>query len=418
MLNKKNRATDEAVISAQLLLREIQSFCAKRNPGPKNTEVTPLENAAGRVLADEVSAGCDAPLYDESLRDGYAIGPLDIDAVQSASTFTLVGETGAGDSLALNLGAGQTWKVMTGGKVPGNCSCVIPQELCRISGDLITIDRAHLTGPTFVRRKGSHHKTGDTLVATGTVISPAILVTIADAGRTDVNIYSQPRVCFCCTGKELVGAGVVPGDAQKISSNQYLLAALIKQYGCKADNYGIVGDEESLVADFFNYSLGDNYDLVLTTGGTGGGDFDLVERGFIGAGGTVTCNSLKMRPGKSTVIGFKGKTVYIGLPGPPAAAHTVFLEIVVPLLMQMKGVENVSNSVVSAVATEEIKVKTKGSLVVKEGVSCLSQGVLQVRMAGKKEFATCNVLIPPGKDYIARGEPVEIHMREPLFFNR
>lgn len=424
MFNKKTECTDkcftgigEGEVSAHGLLMSMQRLCTQGKIQLRKTELTPLENTAGRVLAEDISAGCDAPLFDESLRDGYAIGSEDINTVKSDSSFTLVGETGAGDTLTLNLGVGQTWKVMTGGKVPDNCSRVVPQELCRVSGHSITIDSVYLTGHTFVRRKGSHHTTGEILVASGVVISPAILVKIADAGRTEVQTYAQPRVCFCCTGKELVGAGVVPGDAQKISSNQYLLAALIKQYGCKAYNYGIVGDEESLVADFFEYSLHDNFDLVLTTGGTGGGDFDLIESGFIEAGGTVRCNSLEMRPGKSTVIGFKGKTVYVGLPGPPPAAHTVFLEIVVPLLMQMKGVESGSDCAASAIVTEEIRVKTRGSLIIKEGITCFSDGIFQVRIAGKKEYGTCNILIPPGKDCIAKGEPVEIHMREPLWLN-
>jgi len=424
MLDKKARSL-EAVLAttsdnentAQGILMSIQSLCAKGGLGANGTELASLDDVAGRVLAEDIAAGCDAPIFDESMRDGYALGFLDLETNSSDHTFSLVGETGAGDGLTCSLDAGTTWKVMTGGKVPDNCSRVIPQEWCRISGRSVTIEAQYLRGKPFVGRKGSQHTVGEVLVRSGEVITPALLVKIADAGRTHVKVYARPRVCFCCTGKELVGAGVVPGDAQKISSNQYLLGALLRQYGCTVHNYGIVGDEEQLVAEFFNHSLHNKFDLVLTTGGTGGGDFDLVESGFVGAGGTVTCNSLNMRPGKSTVIGRKGDTLYIGLPGPPAAAHTVFLELVVPVLMQMKGVESDCNEVISAVAAEEITVKTRGHLVIKEGVTECLEGVLQLRLAGKKQSATCNILIPPGKDCILKGDVVEVHMREPLWLN-
>lgn len=423
MQDKKNGHPDKHLAvtcddesSAHSILASILRMGAQVSPEPRSVELASLDCAAGRILAEDVAAGCDAPLFNESMRDGYAIGSGGLDPLQSCDTFTLVGETGAGDSLALHLGEGETWKVMTGGKVPGNCTRVVPQELCVVSGSVVTIDSNYLAGQTFVRRKGSQHKVGDILVHHGELITPGLLLKIADAGRANVEIYGQPKVCFCCTGKELVGAGVVPGDAQKISSNQYLLSALLRQYGCEVHNYGIVGDEEQLVADFFNYSLHNNFDLVLTTGGTGGGDFDLVESGFVGAGGAVICNSLDMRPGKSTVIGHKGQTLYVGLPGPPPAAHTVFLEIVVPLLMQMKGVKSRPDFISSVVAAEEIRVKTRGNLLIKEGVVCLLEGVLLVRMAGKKEYPNCNILIPPGKDYIGRGENIEVNMRESIRF--
>lgn len=121
-----------------------------------------------------------------------------------------------------------------------------------------------------------------------------------------------------------------------------------------------------------------------------------------------------MRPGKSLVAGFKGRTVYIGLPGPPAAVHTVFLEIVAPIIRRMRGENNCYAMPLSAAAAEDIRLNSDGGLRIKEGVIQCVDGSLLVHIARKKDFATCNILVPPGKGSIVKGEVVEIHMRIPL----
>jgi molybdopterin molybdotransferase len=303
---------------------------------------------------------------------------------------------------------------MTGGKVPENCERVIPQERCRVNGSWVTIDSKYFVGPCHIKRKGDETQKGTLLVQEGEVILPASLVRIAEGGWHELNVYKRPKVSFCCTGKELVDSGVLPGHAQKISSNKYLLGALITQCGCLAYDYGIVGDEEKMVGKFFASSLQGAFDLVLTTGGTGGGVFDLVEKGFTDAGGTLTCTSLDLRPGKSIVAGEKNGVLYVGLPGPPSAAHTVFLEIVAPLLQEMSGVRTAGPLCIEAVADEDITFNTKGSLLIKEGILSFEGGRILVRRAGRKERSTCNLLIAPGRDEIKKGEIVEVHLRQPL----
>lgn len=400
--------------SAHEMLRSIQKLFAADKVISREKREVPLKEALGRVVAEEIRAQYDLPMFAESLRDGFALACSEPQQKTGQNRFVLVGESGAGDPLGIRLETTETWKVMTGGEVPVNGTRVVPQEWCSVQGNIISIDSCRFAGPAYIKRKGSELLQGSLIIGVGEVVSPASLVKIAEAGCATLRVFCPPRVCFCCTGKELVEAGTVPGAAQKISSNQHLLTALIEQCGCEGYDHGIVGDEKSLVGNFFNASLQGDFDLVITTGGTGGGAFDLVERGFVDAGGTLICTSVALRPGKSLLVGRKGDTIYIGLPGPPRAVHTVFMEIVAPLLAAMRGVKDAELLCILAVVQEDIALKTRGCLVVKEGVLFFENGCCKVRMLTKNETSSCNILIAPGRDQIHAGEKVEVHLRQPL----
>lgn len=400
----------ESDISAHDMLLKIHEMLTPSQTLPHRTKRISLKNALSRVVAEEIRSQYDSPLFDESLRDGFAVANGVLVGDGDQITLDLVGETGAGDQLNVFLESHEAWKVMTGGVVPDNCARVIPQEWCTVAGSKITISARRLSGPRFIKRKGCDFKKNDLIACVGDVISPASISKIADCGWSDVNVYRRPRVCFCCTGKELVEGDRTLESGQKISSNQYLLSALLEKHGCLTHDYGIVADDVQAVNDFFQFSLQDRFDLVVTTGGTGGGAYDLVESGFVEAGGTLLCNSIDMRPGKSLIVGKKDGTLYVGLPGPPHAVHTVFLEVVVPLLGAFKGVkENVPPQIV-AIATEKIVTKTRGALLIKEGIFTLKDGSCQARTAGKNEYSNCNLLIGPGRDVISIGERVDVHL--------
>jgi molybdopterin molybdotransferase len=407
-------STENTCHSAHALLCEIRRRIFSIPIALNRKEDVLLEDAISRVAAENLQAKFNVPLFDESLRDGFAISAQEEVASSGDKCLQICGVTGAGDCIDKVLQPGEAWLVMTGGKVPGNCTRIVPQEWCTVDGQRVTIHSKYLTGPSYIKRRGEESQKGALLIEAGEVITPAAMVKIAEGGWYKLAVYSRPRVSFCCTGKELVESGVLPENAQKVSSNKYLLAALIELCGCLAHDYGIVADEDKMVGQFFEDCLDGSFDLVLTTGGTGGGAFDLVEKGFLDAGGTLTCTSLDLRPGKSIVAGEKNGVLYVGLPGPPNAAHTVFLEIVAPLLQEMSGVRTAGPCCIEAFAGEDMTVKTKGSLLIKEGVLSFIGGQILVRRASRKEHGNCNILIGPGRDDVKKGEVVEVHLRQPL----
>ena len=63
-------------------------------PAVTDSQVLPLTQAVGRVLAADVAASYDTPQFDNSAMDGYAIADPQADRLQ----FSLVGRIAAGDS--------------------------------------------------------------------------------------------------------------------------------------------------------------------------------------------------------------------------------------------------------------------------------------------------------------------------------
>lgn len=101
-----------------------------------DVETVPLAQAAGRVLAQPVTAGRDQPPFDASAMDGYAVNA---DEVELHAMFKVIGEAAAGHGFQGRVGAGQAVRIFTGAPVPEGASFVVIQEDVDRKGDLITI---------------------------------------------------------------------------------------------------------------------------------------------------------------------------------------------------------------------------------------------------------------------------------------
>ena len=89
-----------------------------------------LEEALGRVLAEEVVAAEAVPGFDNSAMDGYAIRAADVagaDAGRPAS-LRLVGESRAGHPAQATLAAGEAIAISTGAMVPEGADAVVRVE--------------------------------------------------------------------------------------------------------------------------------------------------------------------------------------------------------------------------------------------------------------------------------------------------
>ena len=94
------------------------------------TEPVPLTEAAGRVLALEVTAEVAVPSFDRAAMDGYA---LPGDATFGAGPynpleFGVIGEALPGRPFAGSVGPGQAVRIMTGAPIPDGTDAVLPAE--------------------------------------------------------------------------------------------------------------------------------------------------------------------------------------------------------------------------------------------------------------------------------------------------
>ena len=78
-------------------------------------------------------------------------------------------------------------------------------------------------------------------------------------------------------------------------------------------------------------------DLVLSTGGVSGGDYDLLRDVYERLGIDILFDRVAMKPGMPVLGGEKDGRLYIGLSGNPAAASIAFEQLVRPLLLKMAG---------------------------------------------------------------------------------
>src|SRR5215208_615042 len=92
-----------------------------------STERVPLEQALGRVLAEDVIADTDLPPFDRAQMDGYAVRAQDVK--EAPVRLRITGESAAGRGWHHELEEGQAVRIMTGAPVPAGADSVQQVEL-------------------------------------------------------------------------------------------------------------------------------------------------------------------------------------------------------------------------------------------------------------------------------------------------
>jgi len=107
---------------------------------PFGTETVALDEALGRVLAEDLAAERTQPPADVSAMDGYAVRADDV--TQAPVTLDLIGEVAAGHPFDGDVKAGQAARIFTGGLIPAGADCVVIQEVTRREGERVVIEGA------------------------------------------------------------------------------------------------------------------------------------------------------------------------------------------------------------------------------------------------------------------------------------
>src|SRR3569833_2109297 len=101
----------------ELVLQRAKSF---------GTETVPLEQAAGRVLAETVRADRDYPPFDRASMDGFALRYVDLE--KGIRRLTVIETLLAGYLPKRPLQTGECYKIMTGAAVPVGANTIIRRE--------------------------------------------------------------------------------------------------------------------------------------------------------------------------------------------------------------------------------------------------------------------------------------------------
>ena len=97
---------------------------------PLESEAVALEEALGRVLAEDIVSPIDQPPWDNSAMDGYATRAADIEGAGSDAPVRLavVDDIPAGGFPSRAVGPGEAAKIMTGAPVPDGADGVVRVE--------------------------------------------------------------------------------------------------------------------------------------------------------------------------------------------------------------------------------------------------------------------------------------------------
>jgi molybdopterin molybdotransferase len=297
---------------------------------PLGAETVPLAQAAGRVLAQDVTATRDQPPFAASAMDGYGVHAGD---VAVGAKFKIIGESAAGHGFSGIVGPGEAVRIFTGAPVPEGVDFVLLQEDCDRFVNTITVDSDPGSNAN-IRPAGNDFAAGFTLSAPR-LLSPNDIALLAAMNVPVVQVARRPDIALISTGDELVMPGDTPGPDQIIVSNTFGLKALFDKAGAKTRILPIAKDHPASIETAFDLARG--ADLVITIGGASVGDHDLVGAVAQQLGMQQSFYKVKMRPGKPLMAGRMGDAVMIGLPGNPVSAMVCGSVFVLPVIAAMQG---------------------------------------------------------------------------------
>ncbi|MBM1309214.1 molybdopterin molybdotransferase MoeA [Sulfitobacter mediterraneus] len=297
---------------------------------PLEVEEVPLRQAAGRVLARDVTATRTQPPFAASSMDGYALRRAE---VEPDAMFKVVGEAAAGHRFEGKLKAGQAVRIFTGAPIPDGADFVVIQEDTTRRGDLITL--GHKIGQKDnIRPAGGDFAKGQKISAP-LLLRPADIALLAAMNIARVPVARKPIIAILATGDELVQPGETPAEDQIVASNSFGLAAMFEGKGANVRMLPVARDNAASLKQAFTLAKG--ADLIITIGGASVGDHDLVAPVAAEIGMEQSFYKVAMRPGKPLMAGRLGEAVMLGLPGNPVSAMVCGTVFGLPLLRKMLG---------------------------------------------------------------------------------
>jgi len=350
---KSERGYDQALMPYEEALARVMEAVTWRIPA----ETVPVLQSLGRVLREDVKAGFNIPPFNKSAMDGYAVRAEDTRGASHSSPISLavIEDVPAGKSPKKTIGKGQASRAMTGAPMPKGADAVVMVEFTERDDDKGSVRIMKQAGPgDNTGRAGEDVEKGRIVLEAGTLIGPARMGMLAALGKSKVKVSKAPRALIISTGDEIVAPGKKRRAGQIYDANGYSLLGLAKQHGCNARFAGIVPDRPGALEKKLASA---DADLVLMTGGVSVGDYDFVTGLLRSLGIKEIFYKSKIKPGKPTFAGKKGRTLFFGLPGNPVSCMVCFELFVRPAIDKLRGKAEPGMKRGRAVMDADFKVK-------------------------------------------------------------
>jgi molybdopterin molybdotransferase len=178
-------------------------------------------------------------------------------------------------------------------------------------------------------------RTGDVVLANGTLLGAAEVGVLASVQKSVVRVGRRPTVAIISTGDEIVDVDQARTDGKVVNSNSYSLAALAREAGAIPRMMGIVRDTREATIAAIESAL--ECDFIISSGGVSVGAYDFVKDALDALGAETKFWQIAMKPGKPVVLSRVRDRVYFGLPGNPVSCMVSFLLFIAPALRKAMG---------------------------------------------------------------------------------
>ena len=296
-------------------------------------ETVSLEQAVGRVLAQDAIAVRANPPAANSAVDGYGF------AHRATGTGDQVlplikGRAAAGAAFEGGVPEGSAIRILTGALLPLGVDTVVLEEDTSTDGARIAFEGPVKAGAN-ARKAGEDVAAGVVAVTAGQRFGAAQVALLAATGVTEVVTYKALRVGVLSTGDEIVEAGATADPARTYDANRPMLLALLADWRMEAVDLGHVGDDRAALKARLDVAALD-VDVILTSGGASAGDEDHVSA-LLGEAGVRHDWRIALKPGRPLALGLWDGVPVFALPGNPVAAMVCTLVFARPALGLLGG---------------------------------------------------------------------------------
>jgi molybdopterin molybdotransferase len=381
------------------------------NVSPLGVERVELLESLGRVIAEDVIAPWDMPLYDNSAMDGFAVRSS---ACTLPVTLEITGYIPAGGKAESVVVPGCAVKIMTGAPIPPGCDAVVPVEETEEEDGKVRL-LYPVTRHQHVRFKGEDIAAGSMVIPAGAIIRPPEISMLASFNKLVIPVYRKARVAILSTGDELVEPGTPPEPGRIINSNALSLAAAVREAGAVPMILGIARDDRKSHLQLMREGL--KADAMITSAGVSAGDRDLVRDCLAELGARQLFWKVDIKPGGPTAFAMHDDKPLFSLPGNPVSTMVTFEEFVRPALLKMMGHKRVIKPFAKAVLQGDVR-KKPGKInflrvrlaAGEKGLLAFSSGDQNTGILKTMLSADAIALLPAERTTFAAGEEVDVHI--------
>ena len=378
---------------------------------PLDAELVPLDEALGRVLAEELRSAADLPRFHSSAMDGFAV------PAGAEGELRIAGEARAGGPSQAALEPGTAMRISTGASVPAGTGAVVSVERAEEVGGMVRVPSS--PAGENIRPRGEVLVEGELLLRPGAALTPAGLGVAASAGRADVRCARRPRVAILATGDELADPGHDLAPGQIWSSNPLALAGQVRLAGGVVQRTETVPDDPEATRTALAGAAA-AADVLCVSGGVSVGPHDHVKGALAELQFEEGFWRVALKPGKPTWFGVRAgpapAVLAFGLPGNPVSAMVTFQLFVRLALRAMQGADPTATRATAVLDAELTRNPAREEAVrcrlamEDDGLHAVPTGPQGSHVITSMLAADCLALIEAGEGPVRAGDRVPVEL--------